>query len=247
MDETLRLPAPAVRGNYLDESTGCVRSVRSIGPAAPSGEGYFLASTVSIVDVGIGNINSIHNGLLAVGVSPTRAKTASDVANADKLILPGVGHFRAAKERLKALDLYEALEAAVTEHKKPILGICLGLQLMCARSEEGNESGFGWIDAEVIKLRATPGSILKVPHICWNGLDVVREAPLLDEVSSGSECYFAHSYHVEGVPTQQVLATTDYGHVFPSVVQHGHVQGTQFHPEKSGPAGLALLRNFATQ
>jgi glutamine amidotransferase len=199
---------------------------------------------VGIVDVAFGNINSIYNGLLAVGVTPKRATTASEIAAADKLILPGVGHFRAAKERLKMLGLFDALHFAVTEQEKPILGICLGLQLMCERSQEGDETGFGWIKADVVKFQSEPGLDRKVPHISWNTLDVTRPGSILAGVDSGSECFFSHSYYLSGLSDCDVLATTDYGQAFPSVVQRAHVHGTQFHPEKSGKTGLKVLRNF---
>lgn len=202
-----------------------------------------MLASVSIVDVGLGNITSIRSAVARLGLEADRATTAEEVARARKLILPGVGQFGTAKHRLRASGLYGALDEAVRRRAVPILGICLGLHLMCAGSEEGNEAGFGWFDARVVRLRAGKDQV-RVPHIAWNRLEVAQHGRLLRGTPTGSEGYFAHAYHLEAVTGATILATTHHGYSFPSAVERGNVYGTQFHPEKSGETGLVVLRNF---
>jgi glutamine amidotransferase len=167
-----------------------------------------------------------------------------EVLRADKLLLPGVGHFGKAMEHLDTLGLVGALNEAVVVRQTPILGICLGMQLFARHSEEGDAEGLGWIDADVVRFAVHDPLRFKVPQMGWNGVRVARPDPLLDTVTEQTEFYFVHAYHMVCRDSADVLCDTDYGQPFTSVVQRGNVCGVQFHPEKSHDAGEVLLRNF---
>lgn len=164
--------------------------------------------------------------------------------NAKKLVLPGVGHFQAAMQCLQSTGLTEALNVAVLEKQVPVLGICLGMQLMARKSEEGSVDGLGWFDAEVVKMRAKNWAKYKIPHTGWNGLRHKRKAALTDGITEGSEFYFLHSYQWQTRCEGDVLSETEYESMFPSVVGKDNIFGVQFHPEKSHTVGEKLLRNF---
>lgn len=199
-----------------------------------------------IVDYGLGNLGSIANMLQKLGA---RAVVASDpriVAQASKLILPGVGAFDNGMANLQKLGLIEALRQKVQEDKVPILGICLGAQLMTESSEEGSLSGLGWIEAATIRFFSLqPVEGLKVPHMGWNEVTPQKECPLFNEMDRPARFYFVHSYHFVCRDAADVLATTFYGYEFASAFSRGNVFGVQFHPEKSHKFGMRLLKNFA--
>jgi glutamine amidotransferase len=199
---------------------------------------------VAIVDYGMGNLHSVKRKLDRIGVHPQVTSDPAELLRADKLVLPGVGHFGKAMEHLGSLGLVPALQEAVVEQKKPILGICLGMQLFAAHSQEGDSQGLGWIDADVVRFDVEDTLRFKVPQMGWNGVRVARPAPLLDGVTEQTEFYFVHAYHMVCRDSEDVLCDTDYGYAFTSGVQRGNVYGVQFHPEKSHDAGEALLRNF---
>ena len=201
---------------------------------------------IVIVDYGMGNLGSIVNMLKKIGA---RAKVSSDIdeiRSAEKLILPGVGAFDAGMKRLRELNLIETLNEEVIGKKKPVIGLCLGMQLITRKSEEGSETGLGWVDAETIRFRFdTQTANLKILHMGWNDVSIQREGTLFSGMSgTENRFYFVHSYHVVCHRSEDILATTHYGYDFVSALQHENVMGTQFHPEKSHKFGMRLLKNF---
>jgi imidazole glycerol-phosphate synthase subunit HisH len=202
-----------------------------------------MTPRVAIVDYGMGNLHSVKRKLDRIGVHGQITSDPGEVLRADKLILPGVGHFGKAMEYLAALGLVPALQEAVLDRRTPILGICLGMQLFARHSQEGDVEGLGWIDADVTRF-AIDDARLKVPQMGWNGVRVARPDPVLHGVTEETEFYFVHAYHLVCRDSADVLCETDYGYPFTSVVQRDNLYGVQFHPEKSHEAGEALLRNF---
>jgi len=198
---------------------------------------------ISIVDYSVGNLNSVANMIRHVGGECCIAGDADEIASAEKLILPGVGAFDRGMEALRGSGIAEALSMAVLERKVPILGICLGMQLMTQRSEEGHLPGLGWLDAEVVKFCFPVGCKLKIPHMGWNTLSVVRDNPLILP-EERQRFYFVHSYHVVCENQEDVVATCHYGYDFVAVFQRGNIWGGQFHPEKSHRFGMGVLRRF---
>jgi len=193
--------------------------------------------SIAIVDYGVGNLMSIRMGVERAGGLPTTTKSLEEALEADGLILPGVGAFKPAMNFLQPHR--ERLLQALREGK-PLLGICLGMQLLFEESlEKGLTRGLGLLKGKVVEL---PGGVKK-PHMGWNTVKIVKENPLLEGVKNNEYFYFVHSYVVEA-EGEAVLATTTYGVEFPAVVGFNRTFGTQFHPEKSGPAGLRILKNF---
>ena len=201
------------------------------------------AGTV-IVDYGTGNLNSIRRTLERIGVGCVISSSANDVESADKIILPGVGHFGTAMSKLKGLGLLDVLNEAVVIKQKPVLGICLGMELMAKTSEEGSVEGLGWIDARAIRFDIGDKGSYKVPHMGWNGVEIKKDSALMAGIDAESEFYFAHSYHLQLDDPRDLLAETQYGIPFPSAIEKNNIFGMQFHPEKSQDAGARLLKNF---
>ena len=199
---------------------------------------------VAIVDYGMGNLHSVKRKLDRIGVHAQLTSEPSELLRADKLLLPGVGHFGKAMEHLQKLDLVPALHEAAVVRKTPILGICLGMQLFASQGDEGGAEGLGWIDADVVRFGIDDTRRFKVPHMGWNGVRIARSSPLLEGVTEQTEFYFVHAYHMVCRDAGDVLCETDYGYPFTSIVQRENLYGVQFHPEKSQDAGEALLRNF---
>lgn len=209
---------------------------------------------ICIIDYGMGNLRSVQKALERVGAEAIVSRSPADVRRAEALVLPGVGAFGDAMRNLRAIDLVEPLLDSI-EVGKPLLGICLGMQLLFEESEElGTHSGLGVLRGRVrlfpFANAATsppePGhSPLKVPHVGWNQIHIRRSHPLLDGVAHGSFAYFVHSYYVEPAHPSLVVAETDHGVDFASVVAQGNAMGIQFHPEKSQWVGLRILANFA--
>lgn len=199
---------------------------------------------IAIVDYGVGNLFSLASSLSFLGVANEITRQPERLAAADKIILPGVGAFGDAMQKLTATGLVPVLKAEA--QKKPLLGICLGMQLLFDESEEyGRHSGLGLIKGRVCDLHpALKTSQLKVPHMGWNRLDILQNDPLFAHIKNGEFVYYVHSFYATDCQTQ-TLATSAYGVSVPGVVGAGQVYGTQFHPEKSGDAGLRLLRGFA--
>jgi glutamine amidotransferase len=199
---------------------------------------------VIIVDYGTGNLNSVKRSLDILGVSSVVSSDPKDIANAEKIILPGVGHFGKAMSNLKRLNLLDPLHDAVLVKRKPILGICLGMELMAEKSEEGNASGLGWFEAEIIQFNISDKKRYKVPHMGWNQICIKKTSSLMKNVPEFSEFYFVHSYHLQIKNQTDLLNETEYEVTFPSAIEKDNIFGVQYHPEKSHDAGLQLLKNF---
>ena len=191
----------------------------------------------------MGNIQSMVRKVQRFGTAMV-SSSALDIEKADKIILPGVGHFGKAMEFLKDKHLIDPLNQAVLEDKKPILGVCLGMQLMATSSEEGNVAGLGWIDAQVKQFRIEDNFNFKVPHVGWNQANFEKESLLTQGIPADNEFYFVHSFYVKCCQKSDVLTTTNYAHSFDSAFQKGNIYGTQFHPEKSLDFGMKMLQNF---
>ena len=195
---------------------------------------------IAIIDYGAGNIRSIEKALEYVGAQVQVTGDPAVVANAHAIVLPGVGSGGAAMARMTERGLDEAIRQ-VTQQGKPFLGICLGMQLLADHHAEGEVDGLGLFRGEVRRIPHGP----KIPHMGWNTVTPLREGlPIFADIPPNAYFYFAHSYYVEPQDRQGVAAMTDYGSPYCSVIVGEHVWGTQFHPEKSGAAGLQLLRNF---
>ena len=199
---------------------------------------------IAIVDYGMGNIRSVHNAFERLGCTVATTSSAADIAAADALVLPGVGAFGEAVAQLDARRLVVPILRAVHDQGKPLLGVCLGMQLLADISEEhGRHRGLGLVPGEVRRLEPPDG--LRVPHVGWNAISIRRAEPLFASAAEGDAFYFVHSYEFK-CEDAYVAATTDYGAPVIAAVQHGEVFGVQFHPERSQSKGLALLGNFVT-
>jgi glutamine amidotransferase len=203
-----------------------------------------MAQRITIVDYGMGNLHSVRRRFERIGVNTIVASDANDLRRAERVVLPGIGHFQRAMENLRALHLLEALDEVARARRVPVLGICLGMQLMARRSEEGGDQGLGWVDAEVVRFRVDDPVRYKVPHIGWNGITVRKDSALLKGVPSDGQFYFAHSYHLVTSAASIVLCETAYSHPFASAIESENLFGVQFHPEKSHGVGELVLRNF---
>ena len=195
---------------------------------------------IVIIDYGLGNLRSIEKALEYIGVDAEISKEISVIDSADALVLPGVGAFRDAMMHFETLE--RVVKDAVSDGK-PLLGICLGMQMLASESEEGGlHTGLDLVPGRVVRF---PQSELKVPHMGWNSLIIKQDIPLLRDIKDGSFVYFVHSYHVS-TEEKYTAAAADYGGEFSAVITNeaGNVIGTQFHPEKSGDVGLRMLRNF---
>lgn len=200
---------------------------------------------IGIVDYGMGNLGSVKRSFDRMGVSSVVSRDYLELGRCQKLILPGVGHFGAAVEQLKRTHLWDFLRERVEVKQTPILGICLGMQLMAKCSEEGDVDGFGWFDVEVSRFKVSDTLRFKIPHIGWNSLSVNSDNPLLCQIAEDDEFYFVHSYHLVSKGRDFEIATSRYDYNFVSVIGSGVVFGVQFHPEKSHRKGEVILRNFA--
>jgi glutamine amidotransferase len=198
---------------------------------------------IVVIDYGAGNIASVINMLKKVGVKAKASSCAADIIDADKLILPGVGAFDAGMSKLQERGLVEVLNRQVLELEKPILGICLGAQMLGNSSEEGVLPGLGWINMDI--LRFPPRADRKVPHMGWNYVNALREHPILAGVDDSFRYYFVHSYYMAPLDPSLTLLTAEYGQTFTAGVAYKNIVGVQFHPEKSHKFGMALLRNFS--
>jgi glutamine amidotransferase len=197
---------------------------------------------IHIVDYGAGNIGSIANMIKKAGGRSVITHDAQELMCADKIILPGVGHFDSGMRKLRESGLIPILNNKVKEQKCPILGVCLGAQMMTLASEEGNESGLGWFDARVLKFPNQPN--FKVPHMGWRNVTIEKETLLSFEMDESFRYYFVHSYYIKANHTNDVLFTAEYGSKFVAGLSHENIFAVQFHPEKSHRYGLKLMQNF---
>lgn len=197
-----------------------------------------------IVDYGMGNLHSIMKKVRQTGVNASISSNPKDILTADKLILPGVGHFGKAMESLKHNNLIETLNEAVLVKKKPVLGICLGAQLMTKYSEEGNVDGLGWIDAQVVQFKIKNKREYKIPHMGWNTITIEKQSNLMKNICMEDEFYFIHSYYLSVNDKSSILNTTNYSETFVSAIEKENIFGFQYHPEKSHDAGATLFKNY---
>lgn len=201
---------------------------------------------IGIVNYGSGNIQAIGNIYKRLGVPFIVAATPEELAGAERVILPGVGAFDQAMNELDASGLRQALNEAVIAQRRPILGICVGMQVLAKSSEEGQARGLGWLDAEVKRFdHSAVGQRTQLPHMGWNTVEPARNDALFDGVEPQNGYYFLHSYYFACHHPGDVLATTDYGGRFACAVRRENIYGVQFHPEKSHQNGVRLLQNFA--
>lgn len=201
---------------------------------------------IRIVDYGLGNIHAFLTLYKRLGIEAASAKSASDLDDATHLILPGVGAFDYAMELLGQSGMRPKLEIMVHERKLPILGVCVGMQILASSSEEGRLPGLNWVPGRVRSFRDTPASqALPMPHMGWNTVKPKSGSPLFAGFEPDPRFYFLHSYYFECADASHATATADYGLQFSCVVSNGNVHGIQCHPEKSHHFGLALLKNFS--
>jgi glutamine amidotransferase len=199
---------------------------------------------IVIIDNELGNVRSIYAKIEQMGEHVCISHSVNDIENADKLILPGVGAFDTGMEKIRENGILEILNKKVMQDKIPILGICLGMQLLSNNSEEGFAAGFGFIQSVTKKFYFSPSFNLNIPHMGWNTIQIKRESPLLKSIDNHSRFYFVHSYHLVCQEPENIVAETSYGYDFPSIIQKDNIFGVQFHPEKSHKQGLQLIRNF---
>jgi imidazole glycerol-phosphate synthase subunit HisH len=200
---------------------------------------------IVVVDYEMGNVGSILNMMKKLGHAVTLSRDPETIDRADRLILPGVGSFDAGMEKMRSFGLVEVLTRKVVEQRTPILGICLGMQLLGEGSAEGKSPGLGWIASESIRFSS---AIERVPHMGWNTVQPTSPEPhwLFAGQPAESRFYFVHSYHVVCRDEANVIATCRYGQPFHAAIARGHIMGVQFHPEKSHKFGMQLLGNFAS-
>lgn len=198
---------------------------------------------IVIVDIGMGNLGSIQNMFKRIKVEAKASSDPSEIDKASKLVLPGVGAFDNAMQSLHEHGLIDVLNKKVIKDRTPILGICLGMQLLGTESEEGRMMGLGWINAQTVRFQMNSNG-LKIPHMGWNTVEVKGDPGIFAGIDE-PRFYFVHSYHLVSNVGSDVLTTTHYGYDFISSVHHENIWGTQFHPEKSHKFGMKLFSNFA--
>jgi glutamine amidotransferase len=200
---------------------------------------------LTIINYKAGNVRSIQNMLKKIGYKSVISDTIDDIEKADKLILPGVGSFDYGMEQLENSGLIEILNKKVLADKTPILGICLGVQLMTKSSQEGTKNGLGWFDAQTVKFdKSNMQNGTKVPHMSWAEVDYNKNSKLFSGFSEVPRFYFVHSYHLTANNQNEILATANYGYDFVAALERENIIGTQFHPEKSHKFGMQILHNF---
>ena len=199
---------------------------------------------IAIINYGIGNPLSVQNMLRKIGAESYISESPKEILDAEKIILPGVGSFDSGISQLEKRGFVSILNELIMVQKRPILGICLGMQLMTKWSEEGESLGLGWLDAETVKFRFDQSQRLKIPHMGWNLAKAKKNTSLLDEQGSDKRFYFVHSYHVVCNNSSDILTETNYGIKFTSSFKRDNIIGVQFHPEKSHKFGYQFLKRF---
>lgn len=199
-------------------------------------------SMIGIVNYGMGNLRSVLKAFERIDVNAFIVQQPHEIDKAEKIVLPGVGHFAKGVQNLKSSGFYDSIMEFAISKRKPILGICLGMQLLTESSEEGNVSGFGLVDGITQRFSIHP---FKVPHMGWNNLNIGKDNLILKGIDVNALFYFVHSYYVTCNLSEDVIAKTLYGISFVSIFNKGNIFGCQFHPEKSHDAGLTILKNFS--
>ncbi len=199
---------------------------------------------IVIIEYGAGNLRSVQRKFEHVGARVTVSSDPARIRNANKLVLPGVGHFANGVKKLQESGIWDVLNEKVLVEKTPIFGICLGMQLMAKTSEEGKAEGFGWLDAEVIRFQTSDRRKFKVPHMGWNSAVPQKESLLFTHIPHDAMFYFVHSYLMKCNQISDSLTLTTYDYPFVSAIERYNIYGTQFHPEKSHDWGELLIRNF---
>lgn len=200
---------------------------------------------IAIIDYGLGNVRAFANAYNRLGLPSKIAQKPGDLNEAQKIILPGVGSFDYAMELLRKSGMLDTINALVHREKIPVLGVCVGMQILAESSEEGKGPGLGWIKGEVRRFPASAGRIkIRVPHMGWNNVAPVSDSPLMKGLDNNSRFYFLHSYYFDAADSLMVIGQTDYHVGFTCAVASGNIFGVQFHPEKSHSCGLRLLENF---
>ena len=203
-----------------------------------------MKQTLAIVDYRMGNLHSVKKKLDRLKTTASITSNPRDIIKADKIILVGVGHFAKAMKNIKELALLDALNEVAIIKKKPVLGICLGMQLMAKDSEEGKTEGLGWLDANVRKMQVDDTLKFKIPHTGWNKITQSKKSHLMKGIPESSEFYFVHSYYLKSNETSNILYETEYCIKFTSAIEKDNIFGVQYHPEKSHDVGEVLLKNF---
>lgn len=199
---------------------------------------------ITIIDYKTGNLGSILNILRKIGEDSVITSDIDEIASASKIILPGVGAFDTGMKNLTDLGLVDILNKKVVSEKIPVLGICLGMQLLSNGSEEGMYKGLGWIDAKTVRFRFVDTAEYKIPHMGWNFIKQQKESKLFSGMFTDPRFYFVHSYYFKANDPSDILTSTDYEIEFTSAIERGNILGVQFHPEKSHKFGMKLLKNF---
>jgi imidazole glycerol-phosphate synthase subunit HisH len=201
---------------------------------------------ISIINYGLGNIKAIQNVYSKLSIPTRVVSDTNELCNSEKLILPGVGAFDYAMQKLKSSGMYDCINELVMEKRIQVLGICVGMQMLTKSSEEGVLPGLGWIDAVVKKFDVAKFNVkIQLPHMGWNDVESITENPLFDGLNKGARFYFLHSYHVVCNNEEDAIAKSNYTGDFVCAVNYKNIYGVQFHPEKSHQYGVKLLENFA--
>lgn len=200
---------------------------------------------LAIINYGLGNLTSIKNMCKRLNIEATITDDKEEIKAASRLLLPGVGHFKRGMANLHETGMVDLLNQLVLQEKKPILGICLGAQLLTKHSEEGDVDGLGWVDAQTVRFDKEKLGKLPIPHMGWSDITTTREAPLWNDLPEEPRFYFVHEFHFDFTEQSQVTATAKYGYDFACAFQKDNIYGTQFHPEKSHKFGIKVLENFS--
>ena len=199
---------------------------------------------ISIINYGLGNLNAFVNVYNSLNITTKVIHDPKEIENADKIILPGVGSFDRAMSLLESKDLVSPIKYAALDKKIPILGVCVGMQIMANSSQEGKKKGLGLIDGSILSLRELIKQKIPIPHMGWNSVNIINQNNLFENIQYNSYFYFLHSFYYECKNRDNIICTSHYNSDFCSAVNKKNIYGVQFHPEKSHTSGLKLLENF---